>query len=194
MTYATIVADPPWHYPDFVSYPGSRTSRNANGKQGGQRRVTKPLPYPSMTVDEIAALPVADLASRDCALWLWTTSAYIREGFQVMAAWGFAYKQTLVWHKIRAVPALGGSVAPNHAEFLLLGKRGAPKLGRLPSSVIQAPGNSGGAPKHSRKPEAFLDLIESVSPDPRVEMFARRNRMGWDTWGNEALSHVEMAS
>lgn len=192
--YRTIVADPPWHYPDFVSYPGTRVDRNAEGKQGGQRRVTKPLPYASMTVEEICALPIGDMADRDSALWLWTTSAYMRQAFDVIAAWGFTYKQTLVWHKHRAAPALGGSVAPNHAEFLLVGKRGAPTMGRLPSSVIQAPGNSGGAPKHSRKPEAFLDYIEGASPAPYLELFARRARFGWDYWGDEALQTVELAA
>lgn len=156
--------------------------------------MTKPLPYPSMTVEEICALPVRDLANRDCALWLWTTSAYLPAAFSVVDAWGFTYKQTLVWFKNRAVPALGGSVAPNHAEFLLVGKRGKPSMGRLPSSVIACAGNSGGSPKHSRKPDLFLDLIEKNSPAPHMEMFARRNRFGWSTWGNEALGHVELGT
>lgn len=192
--YSTIVADPPWHYPDFVSYPGTRVDRNKEGLKGGQRRITKPLPYPSMTVEEICALPVVDLAERDCALWLWTTSAYLRPAFDVVEAWGFQYRQMLVWYKNTARPHLGGSVAPNHAEFLLVAKRGKPEMGRLESSVIVCPGNSGGSPKHSRKPEVFLDLIEQASPAPRLEMFARRNRFGWSTWGNESLEHVEMGA
>jgi N6-adenosine-specific RNA methylase IME4 len=193
--YRTIVADPPWEYGEgFVSYPGTRLRRNALGKQGGQRRVSKPLPYESLSLDEIRLLPVLDLAEPDCALWLWTTSRYLPASFEVIAAWGFSYRQTLVWHKVRAVPALGGSVAPNHAEFLLLAKRGSPKMGRLPSSVIEACGNSGGAPKHSRKPDGFLDRIELVSPAPHIELFARRQRLGWDTWGNEALNHVEITA
>lgn len=189
--YRTIVADPPWAYPDFVSYPGSRVVRNADGLQGGQRRVTKPLPYEAMSCEELAALPIADLVASDCALWLWTTSAYLPEALPLMGAWGFRYRQTLVWHKHRAAPALGGSVAPNHAEFLLVGKRGSPTMGRLPSSVIQAPGNSGGSPKHSRKPEAFLDAVERVSPQPWAELFARRARFGWDyPIGDQALGGV----
>ncbi len=190
--YRTIVADPPWEYEDFVSYPGTRTARNATGKQGGQRRVTKPLPYAAMTLAAIQELPVKELAARSSVLWLWTTSRYMPAAFGVIEAWGFRYKQTLVWHKHRAAPALGGSVAPNHAEFLLVAKRGGVSTGRLPSSVIQAPGNSGGAPKHSRKPEAILDLIEQVSPEPRVELFARRARFGWDYWGDQSLGTAEM--
>lgn len=190
--YRTIVADPPWDYAEFVSYPGTRTTRNANGKQGGQRRVTKPLPYEALSVEQICELPIRDLSDRSSVLWLWTTSRYLPDAFRVMDAWGFRYKQTLVWHKHTAAPALGGSVAPNHAEFLLVGKRGSPRCERLPSSVIAAPGNSGGAPKHSRKPEVFLDYIEAISPEPRVELFARRARFGWDYWGDQSLGTAEM--
>jgi N6-adenosine-specific RNA methylase IME4 len=196
LKYRTIVADPPWHYPGFVSFPGKRKGRNAEGKQGGQLRVERDLPYDSMSVDAICALPVPEWADRDCALWLWTTSRYLADGFRVLDEWGFRYCQTLVWHKHIAAPALGGSVAPNHAEYILLGKRGQPTMGRLPSSVIQAPGNSGNkAGAHSRKPEVFLDLIEEVSPAPRLEMFARRARLaGWHYWGNEALQTAEVVA
>lgn len=192
MKYRTIVADPRWDYAEFVSYRGTRVARNANGKQGGQRRVTKPLPYAAMSVDEIAALPVREAADHSAVLWLWTTSRYLPDAFRVVEAWGFQYRQTLVWHKYRAAPALGGSVAPNHAEFLLVGKRGSPRIERLASSVIQAPGNSGGAPKHSRKPECFLDYIEASSPAPRIELFARRARFGWDYWGDESHGTAEL--
>jgi len=101
--------------------------------------------------------------------------------FMVMSEWGFAYRQTLVWHK---------TVAPNCAEFLLVGVIGKPKrIGRIPSNVIKR----GPHHEHSRKPELFCDLIEQVSPGPYLELFARRNRLGWDTWGNEALCHVDLA-
>jgi N6-adenosine-specific RNA methylase IME4 len=83
---------------------------------------------------------------------------------------------------------VGGSIAPNHAEYLLVARRGVPKLlERLPSSVIHAPKGD-----HSAKPEVFLDLIEQASPPPRLELFARRQRLGWDTWGDEALEHVAL--
>ena len=179
--YATIVADPPWDY-------GVDHERWVNGNHGG---VTRPaIPYSPMSLDEINALPVHELAAKECRLFLWTTNRFLRPSFDVLDAWGFQYRQTLVWHKTHGPSPFGGSVAPNHAEFLLVATRGSPKiLARATSSVVMAPKQA-----HSAKPEAFLDLVEQVSPGPYLEMFARRNRLGWDTWGNEALQHVELAS
>jgi N6-adenosine-specific RNA methylase IME4 len=175
--YRTIVADPPWEYPEgFALGPGHGVLE------------VRPLPYSSMTLDDIYALPVHDLADTDCRLFLWTTNRYLDDAFTVLRAWRFKYRQTLVWHKLDA--NLPASVAPNSAEFVLVGTRGAPqRLTTIPSSVI-ATTRSGG---HSAKPEVWLDYFEAVSPEPRLEMFSRRARMGWDTWGNESLGHVEIA-
>lgn len=90
-----------------------------------------------------------------CALFLWTTNRYLGDSFDVLGAWGFRYRQTIVWRKTNAQP-VGGSVAPN------------------------------------AEPEVFLDLVESISPPPYLEMFSRRARLGWDVWGNESLSHIEL--
>ena len=123
--FRTIVADPPWSYPE-----GFATQSRTQGKWDGP--VTrKPLPYPAMTLTEIEALPVADVASKDCRLWLWTTNRYLPSAFSVMLAWGFDYRQKLVWHK--ADGNMGGSVAPNSAEFLLVGVRGVAKCLRASS-------------------------------------------------------------
>lgn len=140
-----------------------------------------------MSVEEIAALPIRDLSERDCRLFLWATNRYLEDAFDVMRLWGFKYRQTLTWKKL---DALSGSVAPN-SEFLLVGARGAPGLlTRLPNAVIERSQTK----EHSKKPELFLDLIEQISPGPYVELFARRNRLGWDTWGNQSFEHVELAS
>ncbi len=176
--YRTIVADPPWEYEPFVSI--NRTV----GKWS--ERVEKPLPYESMTVDEIKRLPVGDLADPSGAfLWLWTTNRYLRDGFDVMGAWGFTYRQAIVWHKVNGTP-FASSVAPNHAEFLLFGRRGNPTMtGRLETSVFSFRHN---AKVHSRKPEGFIDRIEAVSPGPYAELFSRRARFGWDyPIGDQAL-------
>jgi N6-adenosine-specific RNA methylase IME4 len=173
--YRTIVADPPWEYNDGFAYL----------EQDGYRR--EELPYPSMSIEDICALPVAELRpsyKEGAALFLWTTNLYLRDAFDVIDAWGFRYRQTITWHKSNAMPA-GGSVAPN-AEFLLVARYGqhrwhGAKWGR---ASFTAP-----AHEHSAKSELFLDLIEQISPPPYLEMFARRNRIGWDTWGNEALDH-----
>lgn len=185
MKYRTIVADPPWAYDE-----GFFSINRTKGKWSEQ--IKKPLPYGSLSLDELAVLPVADMSASDgCNLFCWTTNRYLPEAFGLIATWGFRYAQTLVWHKING-PPFGGSVAPNSAEYLLLARRGAARFtGRLESSVVSIPHN---AKAHSRKPDVFLDLIEQVSPGPYLELFARRQRLGWDTWGNEALEHVSLAT
>jgi N6-adenosine-specific RNA methylase IME4 len=178
--YRTIVADPPWHYDGFVTQ--SRTP----GKWSGPVR-EKALPYGSMTVEQIKALPVFGMAGRDCRLFLWTTNRYLPAAFEVVEAWGFRYRQVLIWHKLDG--NMGGSVAPCSAEFLLVATIGSPeRCSKAASAVITT-----AAPKqHSRKPDAFLDLVEQVSPGPYLEMFARRARFGWDYWGDESLGTAAM--
>lgn len=184
MRYRTIVADPPWHYEGFSGYQGTPGTDN-------WRVVRKALPYAAMSVEQIAALPVVDLAEKNARVFLWTTSRYLPDAFGILSSWGFQYRQALVWHKTGRPFPFGGSVAPIHAEFLLVGARGVPaRLSRLKSSVVAIPRPH----LHSQKPDAWLDLIEQVSPGPYLELFARRQRLGWDTWGNEALNHVELSA
>ena len=181
-SYGTIVADPPWIY-------GSDAYAN-NPKPGEVRTkaIRKPLPYPEMTLAQIRSLPVREMAAPDCRLWLWTTNRYLPAAFGVMDAWGFEYRQTIVWHKTGNPSPFGGSVAPNHAEYILVGVRGNPKTrSRLKSNVVAA-----NVLRHSEKPALFLDMVESVSPAPYVELFCREARLGWDRWGNECESNVEL--
>jgi N6-adenosine-specific RNA methylase IME4 len=163
--------------------------------------VTAPL-YPTLTVDEIAALPVADLAARDAHLYLWTTNRYLRHVWDVAEAWDFTGVCILTWCKARR-GFLGGGAFPSDTEFCLFARRGTlSALNRAPGRWYQWPRTRGAPVKegqrrdtvngsHSAKPEAFLDLVESVSPGPYLELFARRQRLGWDTWGNEAMNHLE---
>ena len=167
--YSTIVADPPWPYEDGCV---------ALGPGHGSLRARQSLPYSGMALADIKALPVADLAATDCRLFLWTTNRYLRDAFYVLDAWGFRYKQALVWHKLDV--NLRGSVAPNSAEFVYVAVRGTPaRLDTLSSSVLATTRKGG----HSAKPDAFGDLVEQVSPGPYVELFCRRPRLGWDSWG-----------
>lgn len=180
MRYRTIVADPPWPYPD-----GFATEPRTPGKWTGPT-LRYALPYLSMTAEAICALPISALADADARLFLWTTNRYLPVAFTIMATWGFRYRQTLTWDKS---DSLSGSVAPN-SEFLLVGTRGNPsRLARLPSAVIRHSATK----KHSQKPDVFLDWIEQVSPGPYVELFARRHRLGWDVWGNESANTAELA-
>jgi N6-adenosine-specific RNA methylase IME4 len=147
-----------------------------------------------MSVAKISAVDVQSMADPSgCRLFLWTTSRYLRSAFDVMEAWGFTYKQTLAWHKTPDGPPFVTHIAPSHSEFILVGVVGSPgRTGAFPSSIIAHPNASGGGHRrHSAKPEAFMDYIEQASPGPYLELFARRNRLGWDTWGNESLEHVE---
>jgi N6-adenosine-specific RNA methylase IME4 len=167
--YRTLLADPPWEYPDgFVSF----TSR------GNKRWIPtdRDLPYSALSLFDIVTLPVYALADKDARLFLWTTNRYLPPAFAVLAAWGFRYQQTLTWHKTDSLP---GSVAPN-SEFLLVGTRGnPPRLTRARSSVI----SHAHSRTHSEKPPQFADLVEQVSPPPYLELFARAARLGWDAWG-----------
>lgn len=180
--YRTIVADPPWAYDGFFGI--NRTV----GKWS--RKVVKPLPYTAMSVPEIQALPLGEWADpAGSRLFLWTTNRYLPAAFGLLRGWGFSYRQTIVWSKVNGPPFIT-SVAPNHAEFLLVATVG--KVERLepwPSSVIALRHN---AKVHSRKPERFLDLIEASSPGPYLELFARRARFGWDYWGDESLGTAEL--
>lgn len=177
--YRTIVADPPWDHSD-----GYATRSRTSGKWQGPM-LSRSLPYSTMSLDDIKGLDVRRFAAHDCRLFLWATNRYLPHAFDVMGTWGFTYKQTLTWHKL---DAWLGSIAPN-SEFLLVGTRGSPEVkARLACAVIPAAQTK----QHSRKPDLFMDLIEGNSPGPYLELFARRQRLGWDTWGNEALNHVEM--
>lgn len=176
MKYQTIVADPPWEYEGFASQSVTR------GKWRGPVNHKKPLPYPSLTTDEIKQLPIRSFTESNCRLFLWTTNRYLPAAFDILSSWGFRYRQTLIWHKRGA--NLGGSVAPCSVEFLLVGIMGAPAVLTKWATAIMT---TAAPKKHSQKPDVFGDLIETVSPGPYLEMFARRQRLGWDTWGDECF-------
>jgi N6-adenosine-specific RNA methylase IME4 len=145
------------------------------------------LPYPTMTVDEIAALPIGGMAEDDAHLYLWTIQSRLRQTFAIAEAWGFRPSYTLVWAKGRA-GVVGGTFCSN-VEFILFCRRGTLQAKRRHSTQWFQWTRG----EHSQKPEAFLDLVEETSPGPYLELFARRNRLGWDTWGNESLEHVDLS-
>jgi N6-adenosine-specific RNA methylase IME4 len=166
--YGVIYADPPWPFDGYSD-------------ETGLDRVAESH-YPTMTVEEIKALDVPSIAASDCVLWLWTTGAVNDQAFEVIEAWGFEYKTQFVWVKDRIV--MGYWTRSRH-ELLLIGTRGsipAPTLGTQWESVIEAP-----VREHSRKPDEAYALIEAYFPSlPKVELFARAARKGWDRWGAEA--------
>lgn len=161
--YSTIVADPPWHY---AKTNADKSGEGYHGSPG--------LPYASMTLEAIKALPVGDL-TMDGRCFLWTTNRYLRHSWDVLEAWGFETQdRTLVWCKPPR------ATTPVTTEFVLLGRKGSPP--RMPwhgTTWFQWPHT----PHHSAKPDAFGDLVESWCPGPYVELFCRRPRLGWDSWG-----------
>ena len=167
MKYRTIVADPPW--------------RTTTGPQWGfVEHGHKPLAYPTMSLQEIAALPVDDFADEQAHLYLWTTNILVPRAYELVKGWGFKPSVLLTWCKAPYGMGLGDAYGLT-TEFVLFAHRGGLRpLTRHPTTWWQWKRG-----RHSAKPEAFLDIVESVSPGPYLEMFARRQRLGWDTWGNE---------
>lgn len=174
--YKTIVADPPWKYGKW-----GKGSNNCV-LDGKKQNVDIPLPYPSMTVEQIASLPVALIADENCELYLWTTQKYLPQSFEVLKSWGFKYKQILTWCKAPMGTGQGGLYCPT-TEFILLGRKGKMPIGKTRKDSTWWQVKRTG--KHSKKPEFFQDLIEQQTDAPRVELFARRQREGWFVWGNE---------
>lgn len=253
--YRTIVADPPWPIGAFPEW--------ADGEG------LIPTPYPTMSLEDIARLPVEQLAADRAHLYLWTINEFLPQTYEIARRWGFEPSALLVWCKEPIGVGLGGTF-PSNVEFVLFCTRriggdlvlrltstladrakelgiskndvdaymntsdmGGWWLSRLPHrcacptdeqwirlkgllqiadpaldllvrEINDAKGEKTALGKatgrwfrwkrgaHSRKPEAFLDLVETVSPGPYLELFARRNRLGWDTWGNESIEHVEL--
>jgi N6-adenosine-specific RNA methylase IME4 len=139
-----------------------------------------------MSPNQIRALPVADLAEQNAHLWLWTTNATLRDGYDIAAAWGFTVRSPLTWIKFR----LGlGAYLRNSTETLLFCTRGAaPVKFRSQPTWFNAP-----VAEHSRKPDEQYALIERLSDGPYLELFARRrppSARGWAIWGNEVASDI----
>jgi N6-adenosine-specific RNA methylase IME4 len=185
MSYRAIVADPPWEMGAFGAFYGHDRPRAPDEISMG----STPMPYATMTLDEIAALPVEGLAHPDGAhLYLWTTDRFLEPAHDVVRAWGFRKSQTLVWAKAPRGLGPGGAFATT-TEFVIVGARGGLKWERRQDSTWFSWKRhyEGGYPVHSAKPDGFLDMVEAMSPGPYLEMFARRARFGWDYYGDESL-------
>lgn len=205
MKYRTIVVDPPWPMPetgkttrgqtDTAGVYTAKSGRTVDGTWWGRHRGgSVQLPYETLSVEQITVLPVADLADAAAHLYLWTTNRFVESAYAAVRAWGFRPAQLLVWCKPPMGIGFGGAFTVT-TEFILFARRGSlPHAARQDSSWWQwSRVYENGHIAHSAKPEGFLDLVEQVSPGPYLEMFARRNRLGWDTWGNECHEHVNLS-
>lgn len=180
--FSVIVCDPPWEYPE--GWPAWNDT--------GER---KALEYPTMTVEEIKALPVYRLLKHEGYIFLWTTDRFLEEAFAVLRAWRCVPRQTLVWCKKPHGIGPGGMFATT-IEFVLIAQRIGPNSHargkrttgkRFDSSWFEWPRG-----RHSEKPEEFQDIVEQVTEGPYLEMFARRKRPGWSSWGNEIENDIEI--
>lgn len=181
MTYSTIVADPPWQ-------PGLGGTWGARVDKGRPQRF-----YGTMPVDEIKALNVP--AAPQAHLYLWALSQHADWGFEVARAWGFEPVTMLTWCK----PGLGVGRFRCNTEHVIVARKGTRHGNPFGSGgrVSQATEGTHFAwprGRHSQKPEAFYLLVERLSPGPYLEMFARDRRLGWDAWGNEVDSDVEIGA
>ena len=164
--YLTIYADPPWN-----------ESGGGKIKRGADRH------YSLMKTKDIMALPIHEIADTNCHLYLWTTNNFLADAMKVMEAWGFRYVTTITWLKDK----IGlGQYYRGMTEHCLFGVKG-----RLPYKIIDGKRQQGVtgfiAPrtKHSKKPEQMRGMIEKVSYQPYIEIFAREPVNGWDCWGDE---------
>jgi N6-adenosine-specific RNA methylase IME4 len=164
-SYRVFYADPPWSY----------------GNSGLQQYGHASHHYPTMTIDELCALPIEKIAQKDAALFLWVTSPLLMESAPVIEAWGFTYKTSIVWSKDAHV--FGHYVSVRH-EFLLLCTRGSctPDIRELLPSIVTVKRSK----THSEKPEEFRRMIDTMYPKgARIELFSRSKHKDWDSWGNE---------
>lgn len=187
--FGLIMADPPWSFDNF-STRGEAKNAKAH--------------YDCTPVEWIAGLPVGLMTAKDCLLWLWATNPLLPEALMVLTSWGFTFKTAGTWVKrtVRGKDAFGtGYILRSANEPFLIGTRGAPKTTRSTRSVIptydDGVGREGDWPaatitiegvvrEHSAKPEAGYVAAEMLMPDvQRIELFSRRNRPGWSSWGNE---------
>lgn len=177
--YSVIYADPPWHYRTY--------SKKGRGRSADSH-------YPTMDLEDIKALPVSEIAAKDCALFMWLTFPCMKEAFEVLDAWGFEYKTVaFVWVKQnRKSDSLFwgmGYWTRANAELCVLATMGHPK--RANTGVHQVIVTH--IEEHSKKPnEARERIVRLMGDVPRIELFARQTPEGWDVWGNEVECSIDL--
>ena len=175
--FTTILADPPWRF------------ENRTGKMAPEHN--RLLRYPTLSINEIMNIPVKEITTNPAHLYLWVPNALIKEGLEVLESWGFTYKTNLVWYKIRKDGGPDGRGVGfyfrNVTELILFGIKGNLRTldpGRTQVNII-----SSRKREHSKKPDETYELIESCSPGPYLELFARGSRKNWSAWGNQAQDY-----
>lgn len=164
--FATILLDPPWDW----------------GDEGDVNQLGRAKPdYATMAINDLAALPVPALSDVDCHIYMWITNRSLPKGFSILEAWGFRYITCLTWVK----PSFGmGNYFRGQTEHILFGVKGSQPLKRKDMGTVFHAGR--GQNGHSSKPTEVYEIIESCSPGPYLEMFAREQREGWSVWGADS--------
>lgn len=190
--FNVIYADPPWLYTKWSD--GPQQAPPGKAKPAGQR--VRPVPYPCMPTKDICALPVQQLADRDCVLFLWAIYPKLPDAFEVIRAWGFVYKTVaFTWTKLNPSGrgfAYGlGYWTRSNPELCLLATRGHPRrVSKAVPNLLVSPRR-----EHSRKPDEVRERIVQLCGDlPRAELFARQKVPGWSAWGNEVASDFTLAA
>jgi N6-adenosine-specific RNA methylase IME4 len=176
--FGTILADPPWEF------------KNKTGKIAPQYKKTSR--YKTLSLEDIKSLPIERVSSKRSHLYLWVPNALIKEGLEVMDAWGFKYKTNLIWRKIRKDGGPDGRGVGfyfrNTTEIILFGVKGknvrTRKPGRTQVNVIETRKR-----EHSRKPDELYKIIEKCSWGPFLELFARGKRKSWSSWGDQSKKY-----
>jgi N6-adenosine-specific RNA methylase IME4 len=176
--FSTVLADPPWRF------------ANRTGKIAPEhRRLDR---YSTLDLESIRNIEVADVVSNNAHLYLWVPNALLPEGLKVMESWGFRYISNVIWAKRRIDGGPDGRGVGfyfrNVTEIILFGVRG--RMRTLPPARSQVNMIESRKREHSRKPDEQYDLIESCSPGPYLELFARSEKVGWTTWGDEASDDI----
>ena len=173
--YQIIYADPPWEL--------KAGSPNLHAKAQGNRE----LCYPTMTIEQIKNLPVLNFAEDNSVLFLWTTNKYIEQAYSIARAWGFSPSTMLVWCKKPKGRGLGGTFGIS-TEYLLFCRRGSLKAKEQHWSTWFEHKRG----KHSEKPQIVRDIIKKCFEGESIELFARQKTEGWDVWGNEVESDIDL--
>lgn len=175
--YGAILIDPPWRF------------ANRTGKMAPEHKRLRR--YPTMSFEEIGALPVGEIAAEKSHLYLWCPNALVSEALGIMKLWGFTYKTNIIWYKVRKDGGPDGRGVGfyfrNVTELVLFGIKG--KIRTLPPGRSQVNVIVARKEEHSKKPSQIYDIIERCSPKPYLELFARSRRKGWAQWGDELDSY-----
>ena len=188
--YSVIYADPPWHYNGKMQFDRSGKSIENPGWRRDIFISSACFKYPTLPIKELKKLPVERIAENDALLFMWSTNPHLDQALSLGKAWGFEYKTiAFVWNKMNHNP---GQYTLSYCEVCLLFKRGRipkPRGARNIKQLVEIPRGP-----HSQKPEQVAEGIMKMFPSQaRIELFARQNRAGWDSWGLDSLLNEEFS-